>query len=93
MKLSLSLSLFLVFIAVRLEKLSSYGYVVENGSKVEIALVARMGNSSAAVNQKLSKGRSANQALNHDLVSVRVVPPVSVKSCPFQQLMLSCMGP
>ena len=57
---SQSLSVFIFFIAVKLEKLSSHRYVVENGSNVKIALLARMGNSLATDNQKLSKGRSAN---------------------------------
>ena len=39
--------------------LSSHRYVVEKGSNVEIALFARIGNSLAAINQKLSEGRSA----------------------------------
>jgi len=56
---AISLSLILVFIAVKLEKLSSHRYVVENGSNVKIALLARMGNSLATDNQKLSKGISA----------------------------------
>ena len=60
---ALSLSLFLVFIAVRLEKLTSHRYVVENGSNVKIALWASMGNSLAAANQKLSKGRSEKLSL------------------------------
>ena len=60
---ALSLSLFLVFIEVRLEKLTSHRYVVENGSNVKIALWASMGNSLAAANQKLCKGRSAKLSL------------------------------
>jgi len=59
----LSVSLFLVFIAVRLEKLTSHRYVVENGSNVKIALFARVGNSLEIANQQLSKGRSAKLSL------------------------------
>ena len=57
-------SLFLVFIAVRLEKPSSQRYVVEKGSNVEIALFATIGYSLAAVNQKLSSCRSAWSSFN-----------------------------
>ena len=46
-------------IVVRLEKLTSHRYVVENESNVKIALFARVGNSLEVANQKLSKGRSA----------------------------------
>lgn len=60
---------FLVFIVMP-EKLISH--VVENGSSVEIALFARMGNSLAAVNQKQSKVRFD---LNCGLLSVQLVPP------------------
>ncbi|KAK3696207.1 hypothetical protein RRG08_027650 [Elysia crispata] len=80
---ALSLSLFLVFTAVRFEKLTSHRYVVENGNNVNIALLASMGNFLAAAKQKLSKGRSA------ELVSVQLVLPDSLKLCPFQQLMLN----
>ena len=59
----LSVSPFLVFIAVRLEKLTLHIYVVENGSNVKIALFAKMGNFLALI---------------HDLVSVQLVPPAPV---------------
>ena len=49
----LCLSLYSVFTAVRLEKLTSHRYVVENESNVKIALFVRMGNSSPVANQKL----------------------------------------
>ena len=75
-----------------LEKLSSHRYVVEKGSIVE---------SSACQNRelfgssqpKLSKVDQQSSALNHDLVSVQLFPPAPAKLCPFQQLMLSYMGP
>ncbi|KAK3734938.1 hypothetical protein RRG08_038962 [Elysia crispata] len=50
---ALSFSLFLDFTAVRLE----------NGSYVKIALLASMGNSLAAANQKMFQGRSAKLSL------------------------------
>lgn len=56
---ALSVFLFFVFIAVMLEKPTSHRHVVQKGSRTEIALFARMGNSLAAVSQKLSKGWSA----------------------------------
>lgn len=74
----LSVSLFLVFIAVRLEKLTSHRYVVENGSNVKIALFARMGNSLTAVNQNCPKVDQRSLALYHDFVSVQLVPPAPV---------------
>ena len=58
-----SLYLFLVFIAVGVEKLTPHSNVVENGSNVKIALWASMGISLAAANQKMSKGRSATLSL------------------------------
>ena len=60
---ALSLFLFLVFIAVRLVKLTSHRYVVENGINVKITLWASLENSLPAANQKLSKGRSAKLSL------------------------------
>ena len=42
---------------------TQYRYVVKNGSNVKIALLASMGNSLAAANQKLFKGRSAKLSL------------------------------
>ena len=76
-----------------LEKLSSHRYVVENGSIVEIRLVAGIGNSLAAVNQKLSKGRSAKLNFKPRSFSVQLYPPAPAKSCPFQEQLLSYMGP
>lgn len=77
---SQSLSLFLVFITVMLEKLS-------------IALFATMGNSMAAVKQKLSEGDQQSLAINHSLVSIQLVSHVPKRSCSFQKLLLSYMGP
>ena len=48
----LSLSLYLVFTEVRLEKPTSHIYVGKNGSTVKIALLASMGDSLAAAHQK-----------------------------------------
>ena len=76
-----------------LEKLSSHRYVVEKGSNVEIALFARIGNSLAAVNQNCPKVDQQSSALNHDLVSVQLFPPAPAKLYPFQELLLSYMGP
>ena len=73
-----------------LEKLSSYGYVVEKGSK-GMALFARIGKSLAAVNQNCPKIDQQSSVLNHDLVSVQLFAPA--KSCPFKELLLSYMGP
>jgi len=61
---ALSLSLLFDFILVKLEKLTSHKYVVENGSNVATVLLVRKGYSLAATNQRVSKGRSAKFSLN-----------------------------
>ena len=61
------------------------------GSNVEIALFARIGNSLTEKN--CPKVDQESLALNHDLVSVQLFPPAPAKSCPFQELLLSYMGP
>ena len=72
-----------------LEKLGSHRYVVEKGSNFEIAF-ASIGNSLAAVNQNRPKVYQQSSVLNHDLVSVQLFLPAPAKSCPFQELLLSC---
>ena len=85
-----SLSLFLFFIAVMPQKLSSH--VVGNGSSVEIAPFARMGNSLAAVNQELSQGSSAKLRFKPQSQFSWFLLLLQ-KSCPFQKSLLSYMGP
>ena len=81
---ALNLSLFLVFIAVRLEKLTSHKYVVEKGSNMEIALLASNGNSLETASQKLSNGRSAKLSLKPRscLSSVSSSCSCKFRSCP-----------
>ena len=72
------------------QKLSSH--VVGNGSSVEIAPFARMGNSLAAVNQELSQGSSAKLRFKPQSQFSWFLLLLQ-KSCPFQKSLLSYMGP
>ena len=67
---ALSLSLFLVFTAVRLEKLTSHRYVVENGSNVEITWPERRTPWQQST-KNCAKEDQQSLALSHDLVSVQ----------------------